>query len=119
MATLKNVAVVEPVDAWDTAKETWEYVTVPEEDALGKEFPRVTLSGPHTEHAFEAGQTYHVPAEVAAYVKDRIKVFNRGCVRLIQSNLDTKAQLAVAEHGSARAAGIHSRPANAGELANA
>lgn len=107
------------VSAWDTPRETWEYVTVPEEDALGKTFPRVTLSGPHTEHAFEAGQTYHVPVQVADYVKDRIKVFNRGCVRLIQSNLDTKAQMAVAEHGSARAAGVNSRPATSGELASA
>lgn len=120
MATVSKVEVKSAqVNAWETPKETWEYVTVPEEDALGKEFPRVTLSGPHTEHAFEAGETYHVPAQVADYVKDRIKVFNRGCVRLIQSNLDTGAQLAVQKHGSARAAGIHSTPASNGELASA
>ncbi len=117
MATVTKVSVAQaPSNAWDTPRETWEYVTVPEEDALGKTFPRVTLSGPHTEHAFEAGQTYHIPSQVAEYVKDRIKVFNRGCVRLIQSNLDTKAQLAVAQHGSAAAAGVASRPAHVGEL---
>jgi hypothetical protein len=117
MATATKIAVPVNVPAWETPKETWEYVSVPEEDALGKTFPRVTLSGPHTEHAFEAGQTYHVPAQVAEYVKDRIKVFNRGCVRLIQSNLDTKAQLAVAQHGSASAAGVRSTPASPAELA--
>lgn len=117
MAAPAKLPVVEKISAWDTPRETWEYVTVPEEDPLGKEFPRVTLSGPKQEHVFLAGQTYHVPSEVAAYVKDRVKVFNRGCVRLLQPNVDTQAQRAVSM-GSQAAAQIGSRAATAAELAS-
>lgn len=85
-----------PVDAWETPKETWEFVTVPDEDPLGKTFPNISLN----KHIFEAGQTYNLPPQVAAYVKDRIKVFNRSCVRLLQPNVDLKAQTDVQNHGS-------------------
>lgn len=78
---------VAPVDAWETPKETWVYVTIPDEDPLGKEFPHVSLN----KHIFEAGKSYNVPSQVAEYVNDRIKVFNRSCIRLLQPNRDMVA----------------------------
>jgi len=76
-----------PVDAWKTPKETWKTVMVPEEDPLGKVYPDIGLNS----HTFKAGKTYTVPAEVAAYILDRVKVFNRSCVRLLQPNADMKS----------------------------
>lgn len=88
MAEAKAKPVVETKpSAWETPKETWQYVTIPEEDPLGKEFAPIGLN----KDRFLAGQTYHVPAEVATYINDRIKVFNRSCVRLLQPNIDQKA----------------------------
>lgn len=76
-----------PMDAWDTPKETWQFVTIPEEDSLGGPFPRISLNKEY----FEAGKTYQVPAQIASYVLDRIKVHNRASVRLLQPNVDMKA----------------------------
>lgn len=75
------------VNAWDTPKETWRYVTVPEEDPLGKGYPNISLN----KDVFSAGKTYLVPPQVADYINDRIKVFNRSCVRLLQPNVDLKS----------------------------
>src|SRR5436309_1844040 len=90
----------QPIDAWKTAKETWEYVTLPEEDPLGKAFPSISLN----KHIFNAGKTYLVPKVVALYVNDRIKVFNKSCVRLLQPNVDMKS-LSEVSAGSANAPG--------------
>lgn len=88
----KPVTPAEPVDAWTTPKESWQYVTVPDEDPLGSEFPSISLN----KHIFRAGETYQVPPPVAVYLNDRIKVFNRSCVRLLQPNVDRKALQEVA-----------------------
>lgn len=63
--------------------EAWQYVTIPTEDPLGKDFPTIRLN----KDAFERGQTYKVSPQIAAYVNDRIKVFNRSCVRLLQPDM--------------------------------
>lgn len=85
MAELKpKVATVDP---WQSDKATWQYVTIPEEDPLGKRFPSIGLNAQH----YESGQTYLVPPVVAVYVNDRIKVFNRSCIRLLQPNVDMKS----------------------------
>jgi hypothetical protein len=76
-----------PVNAWDTPVETWQYVTVPEETPLGKQFPAIRLN----KDTFEAGKTYNVPAEIAAYVNDRVKVAQRADVRLLQPNADLRS----------------------------
>jgi hypothetical protein len=84
-------------DPWKTAKEAWQYVTLPTEDPLGKPFPTIRLN----KEAFEAGQTYHIPAEVASYVSDRIRVFNRSCVRLYQNDMAQDGILRTADGASA------------------
>lgn len=108
MSLVKTAKDKEPVDAWKTAPETWEFVTVPDEDPLGKEFPDISLN----KNVFSAGETYNLPAQVAAYVKDRIKVFNRSCVRLLQPNRDIAAENAV-YFGSKTARQVGSQPVDA------
>lgn len=81
-----------PVDPWETSKETWQYVTLPDEDPTGLKFPTITLN----KISFSAGQTYHVPPPVAEFVKERIKAFNRSVVRLFQPGVDRKALQEVA-----------------------
>jgi hypothetical protein len=54
---------------------------------LGGPFPTISLNKEY----FEAGKTYQVPKQIAAYVLDRIKVHNRAAVRLLQPNVDMKA----------------------------
>jgi len=70
-------------ELYATSRESWQYVTIPEEDPLGKGFPTIHLN----KEAFEAGQTYQVPPQIAKYVTDRIKIFNRSCVRLLQPDM--------------------------------
>lgn len=84
MAELKKVEVLDP---WKSNKETWQYVTIPDEDPLGKKYPNIGLNA----HSFKAAETYLVPPQVAEYIKDRVKVFNRSCVRLLQPNADMKS----------------------------
>lgn len=89
MPTVKpdTKTITGPVDPWDTSKETWQFVTIPDEDPLGKAFPNISLN----KEVFVAGKTYQVPSVVASYVNDRIKTFNRSCVRLLQPNVDQRA----------------------------
>lgn len=93
MAVTKEV--IKAVDPWETDKTNWEYVSIPEENALGQKHDTIGLHGLNTSHLFEAGQTYFVPAQVAAYVKDRLKVYNRSVVRILQPNRDVSAERAV------------------------
>lgn len=79
-------------DPWQSPKETWQFVTVPDEDPLGMKYPNISLN----KTIFEAGQTYQVPPPVAQYVNERIKVYNRSCVRQLQSNVDRKSLQEVA-----------------------
>lgn len=91
MAEVKK-QTAEIVDPWKTPKETWQFVTLPEEDPLGTKFPQISLN----KTIFQPGETYQVPPAVAAYVNERIKAFNRSCVRLLQPNVDRLAQQQVA-----------------------
>lgn len=77
--------------AWQTDKETWEYISIPEENALGYKHESIGLN----EHKFDAGKTYLVPPEVATYVRERLKVYARSVVRTLQPNRDTVAENAV------------------------
>lgn len=78
------VAPKTPVDPWQTSKETWQYVTIPEEDATGVKFPSISLN----KTTFYPGETYQVPPQVAAYVVDRIKTYNKSTVRLFSGRAD-------------------------------
>lgn len=108
MSLTKDPKVKEPVDVWTTDETTWQFVTIPDEDPLGKEFPNVSIN----KHVFMAGQTYKVPGVIADYVRDRVKVFNRSCVRLLQPNRDIAAENAV-YFGSKTASQIGSHPVDA------
>jgi hypothetical protein len=70
-------------EQYATPKDTWQYVTLPDEDPLGKPFPTIRLN----KEAFERGQSYNLPAPIAVIIKDRIKEFNRSCVRLLQPDM--------------------------------
>src|SRR5271154_1678033 len=94
------------VDPWDTPEETWQFVTIPDEDFLGKRFPSISLN----KFTLQAGQTSKVPAQIAAYFNDRIKVFNKSCVRLLQPNADLKSINEVATGTSAPSAPGGHRP---------
>lgn len=83
---------VETKDPWQTPKETWQYVTVPDEDPLGHAHPTVSLN----KHVFEPGKTYLLPPQVAEYVTDRVRVYARSCVRQLQPNVDLKSLREVA-----------------------
>jgi hypothetical protein len=84
-------------DFYATPKESWQYVTIPEEDPLGKKFPTIYLN----KEKFDAGQSYNVPAPIASYVNDRIKIFNRSCVRLLQPDMAQPGIVRTADGASA------------------
>lgn len=75
-------------------------MSVPAENALGNAHDNISLN----RHLFEAGQTYKVPPQVAETVRDRIKVYNRSCVRLLQPRRDYESENAVSI-GSAKTVG--------------
>lgn len=95
----------QPVDPWTTSQEGWEYVSIPEEDPLGTKFHSISLN----KNYFDAGQTYKVPPPVAMFLRDRIKVYNKSCVRLLQPNVDLKSINEV-QTGGARVAPSGDRP---------
>lgn len=78
---------------WDTDKKDWEYVAIPEENALGEAHVTVSLNG---KHFFEPGQTYLVPPAVAVTVKERLKSYAKSCVRILQPNRDIQSERQVA-----------------------
>lgn len=84
--------------AMQSDKTNWEYVTLPEEDALGNPHPPIGLNS----ETFEAGKTYLLPPAIAAYVKDRLKVYARSAVRVLSPRRDVDAENRVAL-GSANA----------------
>ena len=79
-------------EVFNTPKETWQYVTVPEEDATGLVFPSIGLN----KIEFKAGQTYHVPKVIAAYVTERVKVASKAVTRLFSPVVDRVALREVA-----------------------
>jgi hypothetical protein len=76
------------VDAvFKTPKETWQFVSIPDEDVTGKAHPSIWLN----KVEFTAGQTYQVPPAVAEYVKGRLKAFNKSVTRLFSPRVDMEA----------------------------
>jgi hypothetical protein len=84
-------------DLYETPRETWQYITIPDEDPLGKAFPSIYLN----KEKFEAGQVYNVPAQIASFVNERIKIFNRSCVRLLQPDMAQDGIVRTADGASA------------------
>lgn len=96
----------EAFDPWKSSKETWSYVTIPDEDPTGLKFPSIGLN----KIEFRAGETYQVPPAVAEYVKGRIKAFNKSVTRLFSSQCDRVALNEVAVGTSAPMAPSGERP---------
>jgi hypothetical protein len=89
-----------------TPQETWQYVTIPDEDPTGLKFPSIGLN----KIEFQAGNTYHVPLAIAGYVTDRVKAFNKSVTRLFSPQVDRKALNDVAVGTTAPMAPSGDRP---------
>jgi hypothetical protein len=73
---------------WDTDKKNWEYISIPAENAIGERHDSVAVN----EHVFDAGQTYLVPPAVAASVKERLAVYAKACIRILQPKRDVTSE---------------------------
>src|SRR5581483_9126986 len=94
---------------WDTDKKTWEYISIPAENALGETHATIRLN----DREFTAGETYLVPADVATFVKERMHTYNRSCVRVLQPTRDISAERIVNRSGPS--AGQFIDPNNIGQ----
>ena len=97
---------VEAFDPWKTPKESWQYVTIPEEDATGLKHPSIRFN----KDEYKAGETYLVPQAVAASIKERLQAFSRSVVRLFSPNVDRLAQQQVSVGTAAPMAPSGERP---------
>jgi hypothetical protein len=84
---VEKKAKIEAVDPWETDKSTWEYVGVPAENALGE----VHATMGNNRHNFQAGKTYLLPQAYAEDLKERLKVYARSCIRILQPKRDMDA----------------------------
>jgi hypothetical protein len=107
LATVKVDAETKPVDVWHTSKETWEYVSIPAENAIGEVHANLSISGPNQMHIFEAGNTYLVPPIYATTLKERLKAYQSAKIRVYSPTRDMVAVNAQAKMGvgSAQAGG--------------
>lgn len=70
---------------------SWEYVTVPKEDPLGHAHASMGLN----KMQFHPGHTYHLPKIIADFLRERLTVYARSCVRVLQPKRDVSAENAV------------------------
>jgi len=68
-------------------RSTYEYVTVPERDIFDKRSQGAAINGVK----FEAGQTYFLPADFAATLREILARGQRADIRILQSTPDVKA----------------------------
>lgn len=99
MPDIKAKVATAKVDPWETPKETWEYITIPKETALGDPHDDLSIN----QRKFEAGKKYLVPKEVAEFLTERLFIYNKECVRRLQPTRDYASERAVS-YGSAIAA---------------
>jgi hypothetical protein len=79
-------------DPWKTDKSTWQYVAVPPENALGEVHANMGIN----KDVFEAGKTYLLPEKMADTLRERLSVYARSQVRILQPKRDSVAENAVA-----------------------
>jgi len=110
----KELTLQQKIDAkhnaktvWDSPKDTWEYITIPAENAIGETHAPVT----NNRHKFEAGNTYLVPPAVAEDVRDRLKVYAKASVRVLQPKRDYDAERKVSTYGSSGSIAVPVDPA--------
>lgn len=99
----KEVTLQDKIDAkqkqktvWSTDQKDWVYISIPDENALGEKHDTMGLNT----HYFEAGQTYLVPPEVYQTLKERLSVYAKACVRVLQPKRDYAAEKAVNTFGT-------------------
>jgi len=99
MAAPKELTLDQRIEAkrnmqtdWDTPKDTWEYVTIPKENTLGETHASVGING----RTFTAGNTYLVPKKIADEMRDRLAVYQKSVIRILQPRRDAQAESAVA-----------------------
>lgn len=86
---------------WQTDQKDWEYISIPAENALGEKHDTMGLNS----HYFEAGKTYLVPPKVAETIKERLAVYAKACVRVLQPRRDyvSEQQVAIGSSSPAKA----------------
>lgn len=87
MPNLPEVKKPAPTDAWLSDRETWQYITIPEENPLGEVHATMGMG----KHNFEAGKTYLVPPPVAEFLRERLKVYTKSVIRILQPGRDLAA----------------------------
>lgn len=80
-----KAAAVEPVKL-EGDKSNWEYVSVPSEDVLAHQAPQFS----NNKDIYYPGQTYLLPPDKAADLKDRIREWTRSRVRILQPGVDQR-----------------------------
>lgn len=100
------VKAPEPLDPWKSDKETWQYISIPQENPLGDRHDSLSLN----RHVFEAGQTYLVPQVVAESLQERLRVYSRACIRVLQPKRDFDALSKVPLGNSSAGASAHVDP---------
>ena len=81
---------------YDTPQDNWEFVTIPEENALGEKHDNMSIN----HRVFEAGKTYKLPPKIAETLKERLRVYMQSTRRILQPRLDANAMKVVAEKGT-------------------
>lgn len=73
-------------------------VTIPAEDLIGMEHPKVIVSGKE----YLPGQTYKVPADEGAWIESRIKGFQQSQIKLNRNTQDGKSMREASMYGTAK-----------------
>ncbi len=73
-------------------------VTIPSEDLVGMEHPKVIVTGKE----YLPGQTYKVTPAEGAWIESRLKLFNQSQVKLNRNTQDAKSMKEVGMYGTNR-----------------
>lgn len=73
-------------------------VTIPAEDLIGMEHPKVIVSG----REYLPGQTYKVAADEGAWIESRIKGFQQSQIKINRNTQDVKSMREVGQIGNSR-----------------
>src|SRR5208337_4489860 len=85
----------DPTNVWKSDQANWEYIAIPATNALGEMHASLSVN----EYSFEPGQTYKVPPTVAGTLRERLLVYAKECVRVLQPKRDVASEMLVAKYG--------------------
>jgi hypothetical protein len=94
VADVKKVAVAAQVVEGAESGEEFEYVTIPELDLFDYPHPGVGINREH----YGPG-THKLPKDIAAEVKDRLRVYEAQNIRILQPRKDMRALRDLAKGG--------------------